>query len=174
MVRSFLFSAANYWIDRFHFDGLRVDSVSNILYWQGDRSRGVNQNGVEFLRLMNQGLKSRHPDILTAAEDSTEFPHVTERPENGGLGFDYKWDMGWMHDTLEYMQMDPCFRSPSANKLSFSMWYFQSERFLLPLSHDEVVHGKATILQKMNGAYETKFPQARVLYTYMYVHPGKS
>ena len=172
-VRSFLFSAANYWIDRFHFDGLRVDSVSNILYWQGDRSRGVNQNGVEFLRLMNQGLKSRHPDILTAAEDSTEFPHVTERPENGGLGFDYKWDMGWMHDTLEYMQMDPCFRSPSADKLSFSMWYFQSERFLLPLSHDEVVHGKATILQKMNGAYETKFPQARVLYTYMYVHPGK-
>ena len=172
-VRSFLFSAANYWIERFHFDGLRVDSVSNILYWQGDRSRGVNQNGVEFLRLMNRGLKALHPDILTAAEDSTEFPQVTGNPAYGGLGFDYKWDMGWMHDTLEYMQMEPYLRSPSSNKLSFSMWYFQSERFLLPLSHDEVVHGKATILQKMNGAYEAKFPQAKVLYTYMYLHPGK-
>ena len=172
-VRSFLFSAADYWIEKFHFDGLRIDSVSNILYWQGDRSRGINQNGVEFLRLMNRGLKTRHPDILTAAEDSTEFPHVTGNPDEGGLGFDYKWDMGWMHDTLEYMQMDPYLRSPAADKLSFSMWYFQSERFLLPLSHDEVVHGKATILQKMNGDYENKFPQARVLYTYMYMHPGK-
>ena len=172
-VRSFLFSAADYWIEKFHFDGLRIDSVSNILYWQGDRSRGINQNGVEFLRLMNRGLKTRHPDILTAAEDSTEFPHVTGNPDEGGLGFDYKWDMGWMHDTLEYMQMDPYLRSPGADKLSFSMWYFQSERFLLPLSHDEVVHGKATILQKMNGDYENKFPQARVLYTYMYMHPGK-
>ena len=172
-VRSFLFSAADYWIEKFHFDGLRIDSVSNILYWQGDRSRGINQNGVEFLRLMNRGLKTRHPDILTAAEDSTEFPHVTGNPDDGGLGFDYKWDMGWMHDTLEYMQMDPYLRSPGADKLSFSMWYFQSERFLLPLSHDEVVHGKATILQKMNGDYENKFPQARVLYTYMYMHPGK-
>ena len=172
-VRSFLFSAADYWIEKFHFDGLRIDSVSNILYWQGDRSRGINQNGVEFLRLMNRGLKTRHPDILTAAEDSTEFPHVTGNPDDGGLGFDYKWDMGWMHDTLEYMQMEPYLRSPAADKLSFSMWYFQSERFLLPLSHDEVVHGKATILQKMNGDYENKFPQARVLYTYMYMHPGK-
>ena len=172
-VRSFLFSAADYWIEKFHFDGLRIDSVSNILYWQGDRSRGINQNGVEFLRLMNRGLKTRHPDILTAAEDSTEFPHVTGNPDDGGLGFDYKWDMGWMHDTLEYMQMDPYLRSPGADKLSFSMWYFQSERFLLPLSHDEVVHGKATILQKMNGDYENKFPQALVLYTYMYMHPGK-
>lgn len=172
-VRSFLFSAADYWIEKFHFDGLRIDSVSNILYWQGDRSRGINQNGVEFLRLMNRGLKTRHPDILTAAEDSTEFPHVTGNPDEGELGFDYKWDMGWMHDTLEYMQMDPYLRSPGADKLSFSMWYFQSERFLLPLSHDEVVHGKATILQKMNGDYENKFPQARVLYTYMYMHPGK-
>ena len=172
-VRSFLFSAADYWIEKFHFDGLRIDSVSNILYWQGDRSRGINQNGVEFLRLMNRELKTRHPDILTAAEDSTEFPHVTGNPDEGGLGFDYKWDMGWMHDTLEYMQMEPYLRSPAADKLSFSMWYFQSERFLLPLSHDEVVHGKATILQKMNGDYENKFPQARVLYTYMYMHPGK-
>lgn len=172
-VRSFLFSAAAYWIDKFHFDGLRIDSVSNILYWQGDKSRGENKNGSGFLRGLNQGLKHRYPDILTAAEDSTQFPHVTESPEKGGLGFDYKWDMGWMHDTLEYLQMDPYLRSSSANKLSFSMWYFYSERFLLPLSHDEVVHGKATILQKMNGHYEDKFPQARVLYTYMYIHPGK-
>ena len=172
-VRSFLFSAANYWIEKFHFDGLRIDSVSNILYWQGKREKGVNNNGVEFLRLMNRGLKERHPDILIAAEDSTEYPHVTKPSDQGGLGFDYKWDMGWMHDTLEFFQMDPYFRGGCTNKLSFSMWYFGSEHFLLPLSHDEVVHGKASILQKMNGAHETKFPQARAFYTYMYIHPGK-
>lgn len=172
-VRSFLFSAANYWIEKFHFDGLRIDSVSNILYWKGQRDCGVNQMGVEFLRLMNQGMKERHPDILLAAEDSTEFPHVTAPVCEGGLGFDYKWDMGWMHDTLEYFQMDPYLRSPNANKLTFSMWYFRSERFLLPLSHDEVVHGKATILQKMNGDTPNKFPQAKAFYTYMYMHPGK-
>ncbi len=172
-VQSFLCSAAAYWIEIFHFDGLRIDSVSNILYWQGQRERGVNKGAVSFLRHMNSGLKRLHPDILIAAEDSTEFPHVTGSVESGGLGFDYKWDMGWMHDTLEYMQMDPYLRSQNCGKLSFSMWYFRSERFLLPLSHDEVVHGKASILQKMNGGYENKIPQAKVLYSYMYIHPGK-
>ena len=172
-VRSFLQSAAHYWLEEFHFDGLRMDAVSRILYWQGDERRGVNGSGVEFLRNMNQGLKARHPDCILAAEDSTNFPKVTVPADQGGLGFDYKWDLGWMHDTLSYFQTDPACRPENYHKLTFSMLYYPNERYLLPLSHDEVVHGKATILQKMNGQYEGKFPQGRAMYLYMMVHPGK-
>ena len=172
-VRSFLQSAAHYWLEEFHFDGLRMDAVSRILYWQGDERRGVNGSGVEFLRNMNRGLKERHPDCILAAEDSTNFPKVTTPADRGGLGFDYKWDLGWMHDTLSYFQTDPACRPECYHKLTFSMMYFSNERYLLPLSHDEVVHGKATILQKMNGQYEGKFPQGRAMYLYMMVHPGK-
>lgn len=172
-VRSFLQSAAHYWMEEYHFDGLRLDAISNMVYWQGDKRRGVNQNAVEFIRCMNGGLKERHRGILLAAEDSTSFPGVTKPVGEGGLGFDYKWDMGFMHDTLEYFQEAPEWHVRDYHKLTFSMQYFYSENFLLPFSHDEVVHGKATVLQKMYGDYDGKFPQGRVLYLYMYTHPGK-
>lgn len=172
-VRSFLQSNASYWLKEFHFDGLRMDAVSNLIYWQGDIKKGVNHNTVDFLKSMNSGLKSLYPQCMLIAEDSTAFPNVTESVENGGLGFDYKWNMGWMNDTLSYMSGNTLHRKKNPDKLSFSMMYYYDERFLLPFSHDEVVHGKMTILQKMNGKYENKFPQARALYMYMYAHPGK-
>lgn len=172
-VRSFLQSAANYWLTEYHFDGLRVDAVSNLLYWQGDPNRGENRAAVQFLQELNRGLKERHPTAILAAEDSSARPGVTKPLAEGGLGFDYKWDMGWMHDTLEYFQTGPEYRPRDYHKLTFSMQYFYNERYLLPLSHDEVVHGKAAVAQKMHGGYEEKFPQARALYLYMYAHPGK-
>ena len=172
-VRSFLQSAANYWLTEFHIDGLRMDAISRAIYWQGAPERGVNSNAVEFLKNMNRRLKELHPSAILAAEDSTSFPGVTEDTENGGLGFDYKWDMGWMNDTLDYFRIDPLFRGGCYHKLTFSMAYYYDANYLLPLSHDEVVHGKATILQKMFGDYDMKFPQARAFYMYMYAHPGK-
>lgn len=172
-VRSFLQSAANYWLTDYHVDGIRMDAISNIIYWQGDPARGVNKSAVDFIREMNRGLKQMHPCAILSAEDSTSYPGVTKSTAEGGLGFDYKWDMGWMNDTLEYFRTSPKYRSRDYHKLTFSMHYFYSDSFLLPLSHDEVVHGKATILQKMHGDYEEKFPQARALYMYMYAHPGK-
>ena len=172
-VRSFLQSAANYWLTEYHIDGLRMDAISRAIYWQGDPGRGVNMNAVEFLKYMNQGLKMLHPTAILAAEDSTSYPGVTKDVSAGGLGFDYKWDMGWMNDTLDYFRTDPQYRSRDYHKLTFSMMYYYDDQFLLPLSHDEVVHGKATILQKMNGDYDRKFSQARAFYMYMYAHPGK-
>ena len=172
-VRSFLQSSANYWLQEYHFDGLRMDAISRIIYWQGDENRGENGNAVDFLKVMNRGLKELNPDCMLIAEDSTNYPGVTKEVNQGGLGFDYKWNMGWMHDTLKYFQMDAYLRVPNYHKVTFSMYYYWNENYLLPLSHDEVVHGKATILQKMNGQYEQKFPQARAMYAYMMVHPGK-
>lgn len=172
-VQSFLMSNANYWLKEFHFDGLRIDALSNLIYWQGNKDRGTNVNAVEFIRAMNGGLKKIHPSCILAAEDSTQYPGVTKPVEEGGLGFDYKWDMGWMNDSLDYMQKTADQRTEFYHKLTFSMMYFYDEKFILPLSHDEVVHGKATILQKMSGLYEGKFPQARTFYMYMYAHPGK-
>ncbi len=172
-VRSFLQSAANYWLTEFHFDGLRMDAISNMLYWQGDPKRGVNGNAVEFLKVMNEGIKERHPTAILLAEDSTSYLNITKKVAEDGLGFDYKWDMGWMNDTLEFFKKPPGDRKKDYHKLTFSMMYFYDESFLLPLSHDEVVHGKETIVQKMNGSYEEKFAQARALYMYMYAHPGK-
>lgn len=172
-VRSFLQSAAHYWLEEFHMDGLRMDAISRIIYWQGEPARGVNGAAVDFLREMNRGLKALHPTALLCAEDSTAYPGVTRPVEEDGLGFDYKWDMGWMNDTLNFLRTAPEYRSREYHKLTFSMLYYYGDRFLLPLSHDETVHGKATILQKMSGEYADKFPQARVLYLYMYAHPGK-
>lgn len=172
-VRSFLQSCANYWLKEYHVDGLRMDAISNMIYWQGNPARGVNKDAVAFLQNMNEGLVNRHSGILLAAEDSTVYPGVTKRVAEGGLGFTYKWDMGFMHDTLEYFQKDTGERLNNRNKLTFSMHYFKDERYLLAFSHDEVVHGKATIIQKMNGDYDRKFPQARALYAYMAAHPGK-
>lgn len=172
-VRSFLQSAANYWLSEYHFDGLRMDAISRIIYWMGDESRGVNDRAVDFIRNMNQGLKDRHPSIILCAEDSTDFKGTTKETKYGGLGFDYKWDMGWMNDTLNFFHTLPFVRGEHYHDLTFSMMYNYNERYLLPLSHDEVVHGKATIIQKMAGMYEEKFPQAKALYAYMYAHPGK-
>ena len=172
-VRSFLQSAANYWLAEFHVDGLRMDAISRMIYWQGDPGRGVNLDAVKFLQYMNRGLKALHPTAILIAEDSTSYPDVTKSVSENGLGFDYKWDMGWMNDTLDYCRTAPAYRGMNYHKLTFSMMYYYHDQFLLPLSHDEVVHGKATILQKMHGHYEEKFPQARILYMYMYAHPGK-
>lgn len=172
-VRSFLQSAANYWLTEYHIDGIRMDAISRIIYWQGDPARGVNNTAVDFIRKMNQGLKELHPSAILSAEDSTAYPGVTKPVSEGGLGFDYKWDMGWMNDTLDYFRTGPEYRPANYHKLTFSMMYYYSDLFLLPFSHDEVVHGKASIMQKMNGEYDEKFPQARALYMYMYAHPGK-
>ncbi len=172
-VRSFLMSAAAYWLDQFHVDGLRMDAISNAIYWQGNKDRGVNEGGLAFIRRMNYKLSTTFQGVMLIAEDSSDFPMVTKSTLDGGLGFDYKWDMGWMNDTLNYLKMDPVYRKYHHNDITFSMAYFYSERFMLPFSHDEVVHGKATIVNKMWGLYEDKFKQARMLYTYMYTHPGK-
>lgn len=172
-VRSFLQSAADFWLNVYHFDGLRMDAVSRMIYWQGDERRGVNGAAVDFIKGMNRGLRRRNRGVMLIAEDSTNYPNITKPVGEGGLGFDYKWDMGWMHDTLSYFQSPPVRRPDLSGQLTFSMDYFYNERYLLALSHDEVVHGKATILQKMNGEYSGKFPQARALYLYMMIHPGK-
>ncbi len=172
-VRSFLQSAANYWLTEYHMDGIRMDAISRMIYWQGEPARGVNHTAVDFIREMNRGLKELHPTVMLFAEDSTSYPDVTCPVSEGGLGFDYKWDMGWMNDTLDYFRTGPEYRQESYHKLTFSMMYFYNDSFLLPLSHDEVVHGKATIMQKMHGDYDEKFPQARAFYMYMYAHPGK-
>lgn len=172
-VQSFLQSNACYWLEEYHFDGLRMDAINNIIYWQGNPQRGVNVNATEFVKNMNRHIKNTYPAVILAAEDSSAYAGVTKKVEEGGLGFDYKWDMGWMNDTLEYFRTDARYRTKDYHKLTFSMMYYYDENFLLPFSHDEVVHGKATIAQKMSGDYDDKFPQARVLYLYMLTHPGK-
>lgn len=166
-------SAANFWLEKFHFDGLRMDAISRAIYWGGDPARGVNEHTVNFLKNMNLGLQKRHPTAMLIAEDSTAFPKITAPAEYGGLGFDYKWDLGWMNDTLDYFRIAPWERRNHYHKLTFSMAYFYNELFILPFSHDETVHGKATIIQKMYGDYDDKFLQCRALYMYMYSHPGK-
>lgn len=172
-VRSFLQSSANYWLREFHFDGLRMDAISRIIFWQGDERRGVNGNALDFVKTMNSRLKELNPGCMLIAEDSTSFPNITHDIKEGGLGFDYKWDLGWMHDTLELFELPPEKRSESYHKLTFSMMYFGDENYLLPLSHDEVVHLKGTIVNKIFGTPEEKLAQAKALYMYMAVHPGK-
>lgn len=172
-VCCFIQSAADMWLSRYHFDGLRMDAISRCIYWQGDPARGVNSSSVEFLRRMNGGLHRRHPTAMLIAEDHTAFPKMTAPIEYGGLGFDYKWDLGWMNDTLELFAMPPAERERSRSKITFSMHYFPNELYLLPLSHDENVHGKKTVIDKMWGDYHQKFAQVKLLYMYMYTHPGK-
>jgi 1,4-alpha-glucan branching enzyme len=172
-IRSFLMSGVNYFLEYFHFDGIRVDAVSNIIYWDGDSSKGENAGAIEFIKRLNGKIHFAHPQVMMIAEDSTAHPGVTRPLEHGGLGFDYKWDMGWMNDTLKYYSKDPIFKKYEHSKITFSMAYFYSENFLLPLSHDEVVHGKGTIINKMWGDYDTKFALLRNLFAYQYAHPGK-
>ncbi len=172
-VRSFLASAAAFWLDVYHCDGIRMDAICNAIYWQGDPARGVNQGGVQFLQQMNQALHKRWPAAILVAEDSSNYLKVTAPVAYNGLGFDYKWDMGWMHDTLDYFATPFGERAAQYHKLTFSMHYFHNELYMPAFSHDEVVHGKKTIIDKLWGTYEEKFAQARLLYLYMFTHPGK-
>lgn len=172
-VRSFLMSSANFWIEKFHVDGIRFDAVSNLIFWDGNASHGQNDGALDYIKRNNHLLSERHPGVMLIAEDSSAFEGVTRPTFDGGLGFDYKWDLGWMNDTLEYYAIDPIYRKHHHDMLTFSMHYFWHDKFLLPLSHDEVVHGKGSIINKMWGDFDQKFAQVRNLYAYMYAHPGK-
>jgi 1,4-alpha-glucan branching enzyme len=182
-VRNFLAANALFWIDKYHVDGLRIDAVASMLYLDYSRKEGEwvpNQYGgrenleaIDFLKHVNGVVHHYYPGVLTIAEESTAWPGVTNSPENGGLGFDLKWNMGWMHDMLEYFSKDPIHRKHHHDKLTFALLYAFSEKFLLPLSHDEVVHGKGALLGKMPGDLWQKFANLRLLYGLMYGFPGK-
>ena len=182
-VRGFLISSALFFLDTYHVDGLRCDAVSSMLYldygrqagqWLPNRDGGnINYDAIDFWRQLNDAVLDRVPGAFTVAEESTAYPLITAPTRDGGLGFTFKWDMGFMHDTLDYFMMDPYFRSGNHSKLTFSMMYAFSEKYILAFSHDEVVHGKRSMLDKMYGTYEEKFSALRAFYGYQFAHPGK-
>ncbi|MEO8855241.1 MAG: 1,4-alpha-glucan branching protein GlgB [Ginsengibacter sp.] len=181
-VRSFLISNARYWFDEYHIDGMRVDAVSSILRLDYSREEGEwepnsyggngNLEAIAFIKNLNEMVYRDFPDVQMIAEESTDWPQVSGLTTEGGLGFGMKWMMGWMHDTLDYFKTDPLYRKDFQNKFTFSMMYFYDENFILPLSHDEIVHGKSPMIYKMPGDEWQKFANLRVLYSYMYTHPG--
>jgi 1,4-alpha-glucan branching enzyme len=181
-VRSFLISSAHFWFDLFHVDAIRVDAVSSMLKLNYSRKTGEwepnefggdgNLEAIEFIKELNRSIYQRFPDVQTIAEEATDWPQVSRPVYQGGLGFGMKWMMGWMHDTLRYFKLDPLFRKHHQDRFTFSMMYFYDENFMLPFSHDEVVHGKSPMIYKMPGDEWQKFANLRLLYTYMYTHPG--
>jgi 1,4-alpha-glucan branching enzyme len=182
-VRSFLRSSAMHWLERYHADGLRVDAVASMLYLDYSRKSGEwipnelggreNLRAVEFLRGLNTAVYADHPDVQTVAEESTAWPAVSRPVDAGGLGFGFKWDMGWMHDTLQYLSKEPIHRSYQHDTITFRMLYAFDENFVLPLSHDEVVHGKGSLLVKMPGDDWQRFANLRLLFAYQFAQPGK-
>jgi 1,4-alpha-glucan branching enzyme len=180
-VKNFLLSSALYWLEEMHMDGLRVDAVASMLYLDYSREEWIpnefggreNLDAIDFMRELNTVAHGEHPGVLIMAEESTSWPQVTRPIESGGLGFSLKWNMGWMNDTLSYMSKEAVHRKYHQDMLTFSMLYAFTENFLLPFSHDEVVHGKQSMLHKMPGDEWQRFANLRVLYTYMFTHPGK-